>query len=238
MATEITKINPLSFSIVIIWKNQLNQLPLVSQVFAETIFDNTQKGIYNLTRDGIQVTFPPKITKVEEGMVLSVAPLVHIAFDRLHILHTDINILFSAFEKLKSEFKTLNAIGYLIPGQLGLNIEYEVAFSAGHAQEYLNNRFGKFKSNNYFEGVGIGEIKIALAEPGEMKMINVTLQPRVGANQAFFIKINDHFSKLPFSSFPTTVEVRKQFEQSQEKFENKVLPYLNLFNNEQQENKK
>lgn len=232
MELTIDNIKGLSYSIVFIWKTPLNSLPPLRQEFAESIFENTPAGKYSLGRNGISVVFPTELKQVEGGLTPLITPMFQMGFDRMVITNADLNVVNKAYARLESEIKRLNFQNSLLIGQMGINIEYEVSFNEGKVQNYINNRFNTPHVNEKFVISVINEVKLTLVESKEeMKLVNITIQPRTTSDQAFFLKMNDHFSKMNSQIFLTPSELSNYFSSSEEKFSTSILPYLNLFNN-------
>lgn len=223
----------LSFSAVLIWKNGLNSLPPLSQDFCKTIFGDKIESAYTLGRNGINVSTPAKFQSVNGELIQQVVPFFQFGFDRMVITHPELSGFIDAYDRIVKEINNLSFQSILTVDQMGINIEYEVTFETGHVQTHLNNRFQTPDKNEHFVTSSIGEVKLVLVEsPEEMKLVSITIQPRLSKSNAFYIKSNDHYSKIPNQTFLSTEELVKYFNESLKKFESKVLPSLDLFRND------
>ncbi|MFD2584650.1 hypothetical protein ACFSR6_19305 [Pedobacter vanadiisoli] len=231
--TNVTEITGISYSAVLIWNNALNTLPPLSQEFCQTIFGSKSESNYSLGRNGINVITPPRFKQIDNRLIPQIVPVFQFGFDRMVITSPTLDGLISAYSKIENEIKKLSFQSLLSVAVMGINIEYEVGFDKGHVQKYLNQRFSApILDENFKDGSVITELKLSLLESSkDQKVVNITIAPRLADPKKFYIKSNDHYQKVASSAFLSMEELSKYFNESIEKFERKVIPSLNLFNN-------
>jgi hypothetical protein len=228
------EIKPITFSYVVVWKRLLTNIPPLDSEFCKNLFNKPNETNFGFNQQGLTIAINNNNPIVQTGTnniiinVPNLPPNLVLGYQKFSIYHTDIESLYTVYDKFINEIKTKYYKFYstLQSNQVGINIEFELIFkSPVDLKEWVNDKFFSEKKDDFSE-INFQQFKFQMFEENKAKFVIVTLSPRIGNINTLYCLINDHYTVSPSELIFESNQLKTYINRTISKVSEKIIPQI------------